>query len=318
MPFREMVQDFNARSRYQIRSDEIRNRVEAAMQLGGGERDNAIKQIMLDLFPDDARNQERIRMKAHAQLRSDPDMVEDYMLITDHHSFLTTYVNVIRECAKDIDPAYEPPFMLGLEMNEVKRLQNDRIQSYTLYDDARYVLLHTRGLAKCMEDIERARYSNANKRVNYYPDTKDARRAAIEDVYIYKQILREELGKKSIFWKIFHPFKTYEMRSFIKTAEKALNDVHFMIADGVQVSEKYNNQSATPNDDLPRIMGKIDDMYEEHKKHQSAIQNSVAAQSKESTIQQISVDIKNPLERTEISEPVVQERSLEKSGIQIG
>ena len=116
MPFQQMVEDFNTRTRFEINSNEIQNRVEAAMQLQGREREIAFKLIMVEVFSIDALAYERIRMDAQLQLMEDLSMVEDYLTIPDRPTFMKGYINLISECAKEIDPQYEPPFMMGMDI----------------------------------------------------------------------------------------------------------------------------------------------------------------------------------------------------------
>jgi hypothetical protein len=161
-------------------------------------------------------------MDAQLQLMEDLSMVGDYLTIPDRPTFMKGYINLISECAKEIDPQYEPPFMMGMDIEEVKDLQMATLRSYTVYDAARYRLFTSRGIDKSYDDIEKARFSKGLQTVRNYSDAYTIGRSGIEDVHIQKEIMKEEFGKKSIFWRIRHPFKAYEMWNFIKTAEKAL------------------------------------------------------------------------------------------------
>ena len=317
MPFQQMVEDFNTRTRFEINSNEIQNRVEAAMQLQGKEREIAFKLIMVEVFSIDALAYERIRMDAQLQLMEDLSMVEDYLTIPDRPTFMKGYINLISECAKEVDPQYEPPFMMGMDIEEIKDLQMATLRSYTVYDAARYRLFTSRGIDKSYDDIEKARFSEGLQTVRNYSDAYTIGRSGIEDVHIQKEIMKEEFGKKSIFWRIRHPFKAYEMWNFIKTAEKALKDVNFTAEDGERVTETYNNTPASSADEILATMEVIEEMYADMEKQKSEPQSSMISQAKENDKQPIQVKIDEPVANTEVSQPVTQEQSLEKGSIQI-
>ena len=139
----------------------------------------------------------------------------------------------------------------------------------------------------------------------------------IEDTHIWKEIIKEELGSKSIWWKMRHPFKTYDMWSFMKTAEKALKDVQFTAEDGVRVTQEYKTQSASTDDDVQRIMDDIDRIYDNMEKEQSEPQSSVISQANENDKQPMQVKVDEPVASTEISQPISQNPNLEKGSIQI-
>ena len=101
MPFVEMVEELNRRGRCQINAEAIQNHVEIAMTAYEGEdRDNALKQVLLNVFPTDARNHEQIRMRLYADMAADLDLLDEYRAFISPNTFLTDYINVIRECAK--------------------------------------------------------------------------------------------------------------------------------------------------------------------------------------------------------------------------
>ena len=141
--------------------------------------------------------------------------------------------------------------------------------------------------------------------------------SGIEDVHIQKEIMKEEFWEKSIFWRIRHPFKAYEMWNFIKTAEKALKDVNFSAEDGERVIETYNNTPASSADEILATMEVIEEMYADMEKQKSKSQSSIISQANENEKQPIQVKIDEPITNTEVSQPVTQEQSLEKGSIRI-
>ena len=318
MPFVEMVEDLNRRSRCQINSEEIRNDIEHAMSVyEGEERDNALKQIFFNVFPADARNHERIRMEFYADTMADLSLLDEYITFISPNTFLADYINVISECAKEYDSDYEPPFMLGLQKDEVKDLQMNRLDSYTMYDNSRYTLFTSRGFDLCAKDVENSRFDRHQNQVRYYPDTVGRERLRIQDTHIYKEIVKEELASKSIWWKIRHPIKTYELWSFKRTAEKALRDVHFTADDGVRVTQEFKAERAARYEDIQKVMNGIDKLYDDKEKEQSEPQNNAVAQPEKKIRQAIYVDIPEPTKNSERSQPISNEPNLEKGSINI-
>ena len=318
MPFVEMVEALNRSGRCQINSEAIQNYVEIAMMAHEGkDRDHALKQVLLNVFPAEARNQEQIRMRLYADLAVNMELLDEYKSLPSPNTFLTDYINVIRECAKEYDSDYEPPFMLGLQKDEVKGLQTDRLDSYTMYDHYRYTLFTARGLDLCAKDVENSRFNKHENQLRYYPTSKERERLIIEDTHIYKEIVKEELAGKNIWWKIRHPIKTYELWSFKRTAEKVLKDVHFTAEDAVRVTQEFKAERAARAEDIENVMGDIDRIYNDKEKAQSEPQNNVVAQPKEKIREQIMVDIPDPTKNTKHSQPIVNEPNLEKGSINI-
>lgn len=317
MAFIDSVRNFNEKIRCEINSNEIQNRVEAAMQLQGEQRDKALKQIMFEVYSIDALAYERVRVESKLQMLEDYGLINDYLSLPTRPDFMKGYVGLITERAKELDPQYEPPFMLGLDIEEVKDLQMAAMRSYTMYEAAQYRLFTSHGIENSYDDIEKARFGQTRQAVRNYPDVLANSRSAIEDVHIQKEMMKAEFGKKSIFWIIRHPFKAYEMWDFIRTAEKALKDVNFTAEDGEHVTETYNNIPATDVEEIRANMDVIDEMYSDMEKQNSEPQSSMISQAKENDKQPIQVKIDEPVANTEVSQPVTNEQSLEKGSIQI-
>jgi hypothetical protein len=315
MAFIDSVRNFNEKIRCEINSNEIQNRVEAAMQLQGEQRDKALKQIMFEVYSIDALAYERVRVESQLHLMENLDLSEDYLSLPSRPDFIKGYISLITERAKELDPQYEPPFMLGLDIEEVKDLQMAIMCSYTMREAAQYRLFTSRGIENSYDDIEKARFGQTRQAVRNYPDALGNSRSAIEDVHIQKEMMKAEFGKKSIFWRIRHPFKAYEMWDFIRTAEKALKDVNFTAEDGERVTVAYNNMPASSAEEIQANMNVIDEMYSNMEKQKSEHRNSVVSQEKDK--QSIQVKIDEPAASTKNSPPVSQDHHIEKTGVQI-
>lgn len=281
MPFAEFVQNFNEVNMYQIHADEIQQRVSQAMLLEGAERDQALKQVMMDLFPEDSRGYERVRQEGLQyvadHMGEEDDFVEQYHGMLRPVSYIQGYADVIIACAKDIDPQYEPKHMLGITREEAKRLLNDSLNSYTLHDAAYHALFHGRGIEACREDLKLALHGRRSNEINHYHEAPSKKRkyedlnyakAYIEDAYIHKEILKSELDKKNFFWKMLHPIQAYSMYSFVKSAEKVLRKVGFTQEDGVDVRQRYNS-SATSEEEIGWVIQEIDREYNAEEKKQA-------------------------------------------------
>lgn len=315
MAFKKKVKDFIKKSDVEINSKALDKRVKSAMKLNGVQRDNAMKQIMLDLFPIEAREHEAVRSKTLMIIARNQNIeVKNLMGI---HEFTEGYMDLICERAKEIDPQYKAPAMMGLGREEYRKMVQERLDSYTERDAIAFDLFELRTIKYAMIDNENARFSKAHKSVRNYHTEKEWSKAFIEDVYTRRELVKEKLASKSRFWKWRHPFKTSDMKNFIDSANKTLKDVGFTEADAARIRER-NQKSATPLDDIPLIMKIADNVYDKLEKEQSEPQNNVVAQPEEKIRQSIHVDIPDPFSSKEVSKPVSREPSLEKENIQIG
>jgi hypothetical protein len=314
MSFKKKVKNFIKNSDVSLNVKALDKRVKSAMKLNGAERDNAMKQIMLDLFPIEAREHESVRSKTLMIIARNQNI--DVKNIMGIHEFTEGYMDLICERAKEIDPQYKPPAMMGLGREEYRKMVQERLDSYTERDAIAFDLFELRTIKYAMIDNENARYSKTQKSVRNYHTEKEWSKAFIEDVYTRRELVKEKLASKSRFWKWRHPFKTSDMKNFIDSANKTLKDVGFTEADAARIRER-NQRSATPEDDMPNIMKIIDNVYDKLEKEQSEPQNNVVAQPEENIKEQIKVNIPDPFANKDISKPVANEQSLEKGSVQI-
>jgi hypothetical protein len=318
MAFKKKVKDFIKKSDVEINSKALDKRVKSAMKLNGTERDNAMKQIMLDLFPIEAQEHEAVRIKTDLIIARNQAQGFEWGMEKDMgiHDFTVGYIDLICERAKEIDPTYKPPAMMGLGREEYRTMLQNRVDSYTERDAIEFDLFELRTLKYAMIDNENARYSKSGKYVRNYHSEKEQSKAYIEEVYTRRELVKEKLASKSRFWKWRHPFKTGEMKRFIESANKTLKDVGFTEADAARIRER-NKKSATPLDDIPLIMKIADNVYNKLEKEQSEPQNNVVAQPEENIKEHIKVNIPDPFTNKDISKPIANEKSLEKGSAQI-
>ena len=318
MAFKKKVKDFIKKSEVEINSKALDKRVKSAMKLNGAQRDNAMKQIMLDLFPTEAQEHEAVRIKTDLIIARNQAQGFEWGMEKDMgiHDFTVGYIDLICERAKEIDPSYKPPAMMGLGREEYRTMLQNRVDSYTERDAIEFDLFELRTLKYAMIDNENARYSKSGKYVRNYHSEKEQSKAYIEEVYTRRELVKEKLDRKNRLWKWFHPFKTSEMKKFIESANKTLSDVGFTDKDAEQIRER-NRKSATPLDDIPLIMKIADNVYDKLEKEQSEPQNNVVAQPEENIKEQIKVNIPDPFANKDISKPVANEQSLEKGSVQI-
>jgi hypothetical protein len=318
MSFKKKLKDFIKKSDVEINSKALDKRVKSAMKLNGVQRDNAMKQIMLDLFPIEAQEHEAVRIKTDLIIARNQAQGFEWGMEKDMgiHDFTVGYIDLICERAKEIDPSYKPPAMMGLGREEYRTMLQNRVDSYTERDAIEFDLFELRTLKYAMIDNENARYSKSRKYVRNYHSEGEQSKAYIEEVYTRRELVKEKLARKSRFWKWRHPFKTGEMKRFIESANKTLKDVGFTDADAEPIRER-NRKSATPLDDIPLIMKIADNVYNKLEKEQSEPQNNVVAQPEENIKEQITVNIPDPFANKDISKPVANEQSLEKGSIQI-
>lgn len=315
MSFNELIDNLKQVNNCKINSKAILSQVTAAMKLAGDERDLALKQVMLELFPKDAEEYERVRQEGFLYIRDcmgNEDELDEYLDFAHRYKnrmqpakFMESYALAISMCAKEIDPDYESKYMLGITIDEAKTLQTDCFNSFTFFDVMRYELFTTRGIEKCRNDIELARFDSQTHMTSHYPTENQVKKSRIEDVYIRKEILKDELGKRGFFWRLFNSFQTYEMREFIKAAEKVLKEVDFTQADAVRV-DKTLSDSATSEEEIGWTFDAIDAQYAAEEKRQAEkngkdITESISESDEK---KKISVPIANEAKEREVSQPV--------------
>lgn len=275
---RELANKFNEKNIYDIDYDHLRHSMEKVMKRTNRSKlDNALKKTFVKELLAEAIDYEyfrRTNIYSAANGNLDPMLTERVYGTSNEIDFLLGYVKIATECAKEINPNYQPQFMLGMTQDDVKDFFNKQLGSYTRRDEARHDLINVHGVKNCMEDIEFSRADN-NGNVRNYATAEEKEKGYIKETYIRKEIVKQELRNLGFWRKWFdRSRKAREMREFVKAAEKALKDVKFT-KEGIKDAIADFNAPAVRQDDV-KLTNQAVGVYYERKEPES-IKNSMFA-----------------------------------------
>ena len=227
----QLANEFNKKNIYEIDYDYLRDRIEKVMnKTARGNLDKALKETVSKLLLEEAIDYQVFRrenLTSAVNGKFDGVYTEKVVQISNEIDFLLGFVNIANECAKELTPNYDPPFMFGMTQKEVQNILKKQFESYTRRDEARHDLLHVNGLRSWKEDVEFSR-ADYDGKVREYDKEADREKGYIKETYIRKEIAKQELSDMG-FWRRWfsESRKARELRNFIKLAEKALKDVKF-------------------------------------------------------------------------------------------
>ena len=261
----QLANEFNKKNIYEIDYDYLRERIEKVMnKTARGNFDKALKKTVSKLLLAEAIDYQAFRrenLTSAVNGKFDGMYTEKVVQISNEIDFLLGFVKIANECAKELTPNYEPPFMFGMTQKEVQNILKKQFESYTRRDEARHDLLHVNGLRSWKDDVEFSR-ADYDGKVREYDKEADREKGYIKETYIRKEIAKQELSDMG-FWRRWfsESRKARELRNFIKLAEKALKDVKFT-KDGEKEAIADFKAPAARHDDVKLTYQAVGTYYE--------------------------------------------------------
>lgn len=232
MPYIDAVKKYSDANHFQYNHKNLFKQVRAAMRQDSAARENALKDIFNRNFLAEAEKYELMRMKMLHDARGgdayqNEDILNDITKnMADSYRFLDQYMEIVTEMAKDVDPSFEPKFMLGLSPDESKNLLSGYLSSYTRMHEAK-LLMDSSTWEEKLAHVEGARYNSFKKTIRNYKTENQDNKDYMKEVYIRKEIVKKDIASKGFFWKLFHPGELRSMRNYVNVAEQALTAVEF-------------------------------------------------------------------------------------------
>lgn len=259
--FNQMLEAFNKRNQFEIDGKAIVDGVKDAMRYEGKMRDDRIWKILNDTFPKIASEYEPLRCRRNTFALHNYG-VETFSGTCNESQFLTGYIDIIAACAQEMDPNYRPEFMLGMKKDESKKMLENMFASYTHREDLHDNINNYEDIREGIEDIDFLRYRQGTKTLRNYEDEPKEIQGNIRDLYMHKEVMKEEMKQRNIFWRWFSR-DAWAMRKYIKVAEQTLKDVQFPRT-AEKLAKEELNAPAVREDYRKQAAESIDKHFEKH------------------------------------------------------
>ena len=267
MPYIDIVNDYSQKNHFTYDHKAIFKQVRKAMKKQGEAREVALKNVLKSAFRSESSKYEPMRQKLGSDLHNlDPN--EAYRVsmelknMASPAQFLEQFTNIVGAMAKDIDPLYTPPYMLGLNAREAKNLVSDQLNSYTCLDETVYTLKRD-GWEEALRQVEIIKNDSLTGEPRNYATTDDEHKAGMYHVHMRKEALKKELKDNGFWWRLFNRPEVRQMRAYITAAENALRDVNFT-ATAAKEAEAEFAKAAALETDYQLSYEKIDQSYKDH------------------------------------------------------
>lgn len=235
MPYINQVNNLNQTCQFNMNHKQLYKDVKAAMKKTGDERKAMLKAAFMKNYAIDGkgyvRSNETLKIDEFSSLTVKDNAAEKKL---NYGQYIIAYSNIVRSMAKDLDPQYNPPFMIGLTEKEVGTMIDNQVASFTVRDSRVYEIKKHFDKASLLGEIvsNTCPYDSKNGRHLEeapfdYNTAQPDRQGKIRKIHTMKECVRGELQSKGFFWKLFHPKKTREMREVITAAENALARANF-------------------------------------------------------------------------------------------
>lgn len=267
MPYIDIVNEYSQKNHFTYDHKAIFKQVRNAMNKQGEEREAALQNVLKSAFRAESAKYEPMRQKLGSDLHNLKPS-EAYRVsmelknMASPAQFLEQFTNIIGAMAKDIDPLYNPPYMLGLDSREAKNLVSDQLNSYTCLDETVYTLKRD-GWEEALRQVEIIKKDALTDEPRNYATTDDEHKAGMHHVHMRKEALKNELREKGFWWRLFNRAEVKQMRAYIKAAETALREVSFT-AKAAKEAEAELAKAAALESDYQLSYESIDNNYKEH------------------------------------------------------
>lgn len=254
MPTIDMFNAFEEKNLYALNYKQLRSRVQSAMRKSGEEREAALKEAFLKSYAADAKKYERLRQELKMDAKNDFSMDEGLReSIRDMASaplFYKQYAELFAEMAKEIDQNYTPKPFLGVSLREAVRLQEEQLGSYTRRDQTAYSMKKYVSREDLVDEAEFVRNDHVNEGATRdYKTMHESVKGNARELYVRKELVREELKNAGFFWRLFHRSEVREKRAYIRLAEEVLEQVHFPEEAKVQAVKEHNATSVIADEE---------------------------------------------------------------------
>jgi hypothetical protein len=268
--FSQMLEAFNKRNQFEIDGKAIVAGVKDAMRYEGKMRDDRIWKVLNDTFPKIANEYEELRCQRNTFSIHNWGN-ERYSGTCNESQFLTGYIDIIAACAQEMDPNYRPEFMLGMNKNQSKEMLEKMFASYTHREDLRDNINNYEDIRQAIEDIDFLKYQQGTNTLRVYDDEPKEIQGNFRDLYMHKEVMKDELKQRNIFWRWFSR-DAWAMRKYIKVAEQTLKSAQFPRSAENLAKEELNGP-AVREDYRKQAAGSIDKHFEKHAARYEEIRN---------------------------------------------
>ena len=255
MTYMDFIEAYSTTNRFKYNHKAIFAQVRKAMKKSGTSRERALREILKANYLKDSKKYEAMKMNLPYEKKIYGAFVSaayteawqrEIANMAPPHKFFEQYVNIICTMAMDIDKTYRPTYMLGIDKTEAKELVKAEVNAVSLRDE-NIALFNSIDIKRAVNWLPKTRFQNGRLIGRDYRTVDENFKKDVKRAYIWKEYVKEQLGSKNFFWKLFHRDDVRAMEGFISAAETVLKDLNFPKeaeeAANREYKESYYNES---------------------------------------------------------------------------